>query len=180
MTNKKVRKIYEAGLHLVPTAEEGKVSSVFEDVKASVASESEILSEEVPHLQQLAYTVRQSDGTYSRYDEAYFGSIKFRASQEGMMKIKQSMQGNENILRFIVLEAVEEDTRIGETLPGEEVEEEEVEKKEVEKKEVEEEVEEKKAGGNTEESKENSENSNKETKEKAEEGIAENSDGDKK
>ena len=118
MTNKKVRKYMRQDYTLSRQQKRVKCQVFFEDVKASVASESEILSEEVPHLQQLAYTVRQSDGTYSRYDEAYFGSIKFRASQEGMMKIKQSMQGNENILRFIVLEAVEEDTRIGETLPG--------------------------------------------------------------
>ena len=129
MSNKKVTKIYEAGLHLIPTIEKDKVSGVFEEIKKAITAEegSEILSENQPELQNLAYTirhtVRQGDGSYNRYDESYLGSVKFRATREGVVGVKKSLQGNESILRFIVLETPEEDTRIGEKLPDEEAEE---------------------------------------------------------
>lgn len=124
MVNKKNEKIYEVGLHIIPTIEDDKVSTVFEDLKNSVVENAEVLSAEDPERRDLAYTirhaVRRSDGSYERYDASYFGSIKFRASQEGVQKVRQSFQGNEQVLRFVILETAEEDTRIGDDLPGEE------------------------------------------------------------
>ena len=80
-----------------------------------------MLGEEEPTRRNLAYTirhtVRQSDGSYNRYDEAYFGSVKFRALRRGVKQIEDSLLGDAEVLRFLLLETVAEDTRVGEVLP---------------------------------------------------------------
>lgn len=124
MANRQNERIYEIGLHIIPTIDEGKVSTVFEDIRKAVAEDVEVLGEESPEHHNLAYTVRHAvrkgDGSYDKYGESYFGSIKFKTLQEHVKKVRRYMQDNENILRFLILETVTEDTRIGEVLPGEE------------------------------------------------------------
>ena len=122
MANKNTQKIYEISFHLIPTMDEEGVLKVFEQIKKSITKEGEIINDENPVRQNLTYTihhtVRQSDGSHNNYDEAYFGSVKFRASREYVRELHQDIQGNEEVLRFLILETAEEDTRIGEVLPG--------------------------------------------------------------
>ena len=127
MVTKSEKKIYEVSFHLVPTIDADALSGVFERIKAIVSGQGEIVSEEQPVRRGLAYTirhtVRQSDGSYNRYDEAYFGSVKFRALRGGVKQIEASLNSDDEVLRFLLLETVAEDTRIGEILPGTEEEE---------------------------------------------------------
>ena len=127
MANKNEEKVYEVSFHLVPSIDKDKVPGVFERVKKVVSEKGEVLSEEQPVLRDLAYTVRhtvrQRDGSYNRYDEAYFGSVKFRALRSATAQIEQALLEDEEVLRFLLLETVAEDTRIGEVLPGDEPEE---------------------------------------------------------
>ena len=127
MANKNEEKVYEVSFHLVPDIDPDKVSAVFDWVKGIVSEKGEVLSEEQPVKRDLAYTVRhtvrQRDGSYNRYDEAYFGSVKFRALRGAVRQIELTLTQDEEVLRFLLLETVEEDTRIGEVLPGDEVEE---------------------------------------------------------
>ena len=127
MANKNEEKVYEVSFHLVPSIDKDKVPAVFERVKGVVSEKGEVLSEEQPVLRDLAYTVRhtvrQRDGSYNRYDEAYFGSVKFRALRSATAQIELALHEDEEVLRFLLLETVAEDTRIGEVLPGDEPEE---------------------------------------------------------
>ncbi len=127
MANKNEEKVYEVSFHLVPTIDPDKVSAVFDRVKGVIAEKGEVLSEEQPEKRDLAYTVRhtvrQRDGSYNRYDEAYFGSVKFRALRGDAGRIELTLTQDEEVLRFLLLETAEEDTRIGEVLPGDEPEE---------------------------------------------------------
>ena len=129
MANKNEEKVYEVSFHLVPSIDADKVPEVFERVKGVVSAVGEILSEEQPVLRDLAYTirhtVRQRDGSYNRYDEAYFGSVKFRALRDAVKQVERTLQDDAEVLRFLLLETVADDTRIGEVLPDVEVEEEE-------------------------------------------------------
>ena len=127
MVNKNNEKVYEVSFHLVPSVGKDKVSGVFERVRKIISEKGEVLSEERPVLRDLAYTVRhtvrQRDGSYNRYDEAYFGSVKFRALRSAIAQVERALLGDEEVLRFLLLETVAEDTRIGEVLPGDEAEE---------------------------------------------------------
>lgn len=137
MANKKTQKVYEISFHLIPTIDKEKVPAAYERIKGIIAKEGEIVSDEEPMHMDLAYTirhpVRQSDGSYNNYNEAYFGSVKFKASQEFVKKLHKEIQNNEEALRFLILETAEEDTRIGKVLPGTEEEEEGNAEKEKEK-----------------------------------------------
>ena len=134
MGNKKTQKIYEISFHLVPDKEEEILRKMREGIKENIAKNGEIIGEEELIHKDLAYTirhtVRQSDGSYNRYDEAYFGSIKFKASQDAVKKIEQTLRNNEAVLRFLATETVEEDTRIGDSLPDDKNDDEESEQKE--------------------------------------------------
>ncbi len=115
-------KVYEVGLHIVPDVGDKEVLSVFNSLKTEISSVGEVIDENTPELIELAYTIRhktrKEDGTYNRYDSAYFGSIKFVSSQEGAVKIKEAIQNNESVLRFLLVETVRESTRM--SLPEEE------------------------------------------------------------
>ena len=121
MGNKNTEKVYEVSFHLVPVIDADKVPAVFDRLREVVAKEGEVLSEVSPVLCDLAYTVRhtvrQSDGSYNRYDKAYFGSVKFRALRDGVKRIEKVFKGDEEVLRFLLLETVADDTRIGTVLP---------------------------------------------------------------
>ncbi|MCY4577006.1 MAG: 30S ribosomal protein S6 [Candidatus Kaiserbacteria bacterium] len=130
MANKSEQKVYEVSFHLVPSIDADKVSVAFDRVKGVVSEHGEMLSEVFPELCDLVYTirhtVRQRDGSYNRYDEAYFGSVKFRSLRDGVKQIERVLYDDAEVLRFLLLETVVDDTRIGEVLPGTEEEEEEV------------------------------------------------------
>ena len=126
MGNKSTEKVYEVSFHLVPTMDADGVLQAFERVKNAVSDQGKVLNEEQPALRELAYTirhtVRQRDGTYNRYDEAHFGSVKFSAPRDSVKQVEQALLGDEEVLRFLVLETSAEDTRIGEVLPSDEEE----------------------------------------------------------
>ena len=151
MANKNTQKVYEVSFHLLPTLDEGEVSGMVNDIRKIITGEGEVISEDAPVHQGLAYTirhtVRQSDGSYNNYNEAYFGSIKFKASQEFAKKLHQDIRNNERVLRFLIVGTVEEDTRIGDVLPGTEEEENATDKKTAKKNTSEEERESNKEKG---------------------------------
>ena len=128
MGNKSTEKVYEVSFHLVPTIDDDGVLKAFDRVKGAVSEKGKVLGEEHPVLRDLAYTIRHTvrrrDGSYDRYDEAYFGSVKFSSPRDGVRQVEQSLLGDDEVLRFLVLETSAEDTRIGEVLPGTEEKEE--------------------------------------------------------
>ena len=126
MRNKSTDKVYEVSFHLIPTMDADGALVAFERVKKVVSERGKVLSEEHPVLRDLAYTirhtVRQRDGTYDRYDEAHFCSVKFSAPRDSVKQVEQVLSGDDEVLRFLLLETSAEDTRLGEVLPGDEEE----------------------------------------------------------
>ena len=122
MANKKVEKIYEVSFHLVPEMDEEAAARLAEDLRSAIADKNEVLGTEEIQRIDLTYTirhrVRRSDGSYNRYNEAYFGAIKFRAPTSYVTTLDESLRKNESVLRFLIVETVAEDTRIGPDLPG--------------------------------------------------------------
>ena len=120
-------------MHIVPNDKEEEIQKTFNEIKEMITKEAETLSEDVPEHKELAYEVRhdvrQADGSYPRYNEAYFGSVKIKAGQPYVESLRKSLEDRDDILRFLLLETVAEDTRIGEPLPGSEPEEEPEEEK---------------------------------------------------
>jgi ribosomal protein S6 len=105
---KDTRLIYEIGFHVVPTVEEAKVADVVEEIRAALAAaKAEVLSEQFPAKMQLAYTIeRAASGKREKYNEAYFGFIKFAVEErEGIPAIEGTLRSSKNILRSLLVES---------------------------------------------------------------------------
>jgi len=109
---KESRKIYEIGYHLVPFIAEEKIPSESNFIKDALAEAgSSLIFEDNPKLRPLAYTIRKSiGGKYQKFNSAYFGWVKFEIGVSDLTKIKKALDGNPNVLRYIIIETVREST----------------------------------------------------------------------
>ena len=104
--------IYELGFHIVPSIEEGKLSAEIDSIKASIEKqEGAFIAEGLPKKIGLAYTIAKDiDSKRHKFDTAYFGWVKFEIKTENIMNIKEEMDKNKNILRFLIIKTVKEST----------------------------------------------------------------------
>lgn len=105
-------KIYEIGYHILPSVEESGVGQVVSQVgKLVTENGGSIISEDFPKMRNLSYEVgKRMDTKHLSFNKAYFGWIKFEMPSANMRKIKEGMEGNENILRFLIVKTVREST----------------------------------------------------------------------
>lgn len=106
-------RIYEVGYHIIPSVAEEQIPAEAAKVKEYLAKEkAAIISEEIPKLRPLAYPIKKAfGGAYKTYEKAYFGFIKFELPEGGdITKIDEKLKANENILRYIVVKTVRENT----------------------------------------------------------------------
>jgi len=105
-------RIYEVGFHVVPTVPEEEVISVANAVKDIIESaEGAIIMDQNPSLINLEYTMDYVVANKkNKYDSAYFGWVKFQMEPVVISTIKDGLEKNENILRFLIIKTVREDT----------------------------------------------------------------------
>jgi ribosomal protein S6 len=107
--NKSETPVYEVGFHIVPTVQEDGVAAVVEKVRA-ILDGAEIISEQFPARMTLAYTVERSvQGKREKYQDAYFGFMKFALEREAMPAFQVALRAMPEVLRFLVIETVRED-----------------------------------------------------------------------
>ena len=115
MSSKKLKSVYDLGFHIIPTLEDSDALKVFNSVKSTIEKSSEILNVEEPKKIELEYTithkVRDENGVYYRFDDAYFATVKFFCDKTFINELKQSLKENENIMRILVVETVRDETR---------------------------------------------------------------------
>jgi ribosomal protein S6 len=103
------RVVYEVGFHIVPTVPEDGVAAVVEKVRQALGS-AEIISEQFPKKIVLAYTVERANvGKRDKYNDAYFGFIKFALEREAIPAFEISLRGMRDVLRFLLIETVREE-----------------------------------------------------------------------
>jgi len=110
--------VYELGFHIVPTIAEEKVANVFGDIKSLLEKKGAIfISEEYPKMRPLAYTMFQNEaGKNEKFNFAYFGWVKYELPKEATEEVKEKLEKNKNILRFLVIKTVRENTLYGHKL----------------------------------------------------------------
>lgn len=108
-TNKKV---YELGYHILPTVSEGNLSKEVEAIKSKITDlGGEFISEAAPQNTALAYEiVKEISNKNHKFNNAYFGWIKFEVEAEKIESLKEEMEKNLNVLRFIIIKTVRENT----------------------------------------------------------------------
>jgi ribosomal protein S6 len=140
---KSSNKVYEVGFHIIPSVPQEKLGEEFSSIKENLDKNGAVvISEEMPKYKNLTYEMRKDfGGKYEKYNQAYFGWVKFEAGSEGVLAIDKYFKTSPVILRHLLVKTVRENTmtapkapsyRRGEASKGEVVAEEaKVEKKEV-------------------------------------------------
>lgn len=114
--------VYEVGYHIVPAVSPENLPKEVDAIKAALGAQgATIISEEAPKLIKLAYTMVKAIGSARhKYDTAHFGWIKFEASPEAVVEIKKAVDGNEKVLRSLIVKTVRENTLYGPKLLAQE------------------------------------------------------------
>ncbi|MFA7285779.1 MAG: 30S ribosomal protein S6 [Candidatus Paceibacterota bacterium] len=115
-------KIYEVGYLLAPTLSEEEVPTIVGNLKELVSSlKGEFISEEMPKMIPLAYTMlKVVQNVRSKFDDAYFGWVKFEMDSVGILELKKKLDLDPNIIRFLILKTVRENTLAQKRFPTKE------------------------------------------------------------
>lgn len=113
------KKVYEIGYHLLSSIPKEKVADIAASLKDVLSKKgAAFLGEEAPELTDLAYTMVKKIGTSNhRFDQAYFGWMKFELGVNDIEEVKKSFDLNPNILRFLLITTVRENTYLGKKAP---------------------------------------------------------------
>ena len=112
MNEIELMQVYELGLNLLSTIAEENVAAVFGDIKAVLEKSGAVfISEEYPKMRPLAYTMFKNEaGRNEKFNFAYFGWVKYELPKAKAEEVKEEIEKNKNILRFLIVKTVRENT----------------------------------------------------------------------
>jgi ribosomal protein S6 len=104
--------IYEVGYIMVPSiAEEelGNEVSMFKDTFAEQGVS--FIADEYPKMIELAYEMSRSiNNKKQKFSYGYFGWVKFECSKASAIVIKNNLDKNEKLVRYLMIKTVREST----------------------------------------------------------------------
>ena len=105
-------RVYEVGYILLPTFASEEVSSLSVNLKDIIVSfGGEFISDEMPKMIPLAYNmVKVISNVNHKFNTGYFGWIKFFMHPEKVPELKKKLDLDPNIVRFLILKTVKENT----------------------------------------------------------------------
>ncbi len=106
-------RIYELGYHIIPAVAEENAPQEAQALKDSITKNGgKVIADEAPQHITLAYTMyRTENGTKEKFDTAHFGTVKFEMNPEGVASLKEVLDQNKNVLRYVIFKTVRENTR---------------------------------------------------------------------
>ncbi len=107
--------VYEASVILLPSLAESEVSSTVDSLKRIITElDGAVISFEDPVLIDLAYSMTKVTPTSrTKVDRGYFGWIKFELSSEQVGKLKSKLDENSDVVRYLLVKTVRENTLLG-------------------------------------------------------------------
>ena len=107
-----VSNIYEVGYLFIPTIGEELINTNYTNLKDVIASfGGEMISDEMPKFMNLAYSMKKTIANIrNTFYTAYFGWFKFKMDREKVLELKKNLDLNNDILRFLILKTVRENT----------------------------------------------------------------------
>ena len=104
--------IYEVSYLLLPNIAEEQILAKAEGLKEMFQKlGGKVISSENPVLIGLAYPMTKVVGTTRhKASSGYFGWIKFEIDTEEISKVKKALDSNDEVLRFLILKTVKENT----------------------------------------------------------------------
>jgi ribosomal protein S6 len=96
---------YELAFHVLPTIAEGEVSTIFENIKASITKIGGVIqSEELPARFDLAFEISQFlEGRNRKFSSAYFGWVRFTLSPDKIGEVTEMVDGTKELLRHLLI-----------------------------------------------------------------------------
>ena len=112
--------IYEVSYLVVPTVSEDKVTEEVSAIRGALeGAGAAIIAEEFPKSRTLAYTMERSiESKKQKFNEGYFGWVKFESPVASILNIKQGLDKRANILRHLIIKTVQENTLYSSKLLG--------------------------------------------------------------
>lgn len=106
--------IYEVGFHIVPIVSVDTLPAEVDAIRSLIESNGgDIIAEDAPKLRNLAYTLsRMAAGKREKFNNAYFGWVKFEMATENIAKVKDGLDKNFNVLRHLIIKTVRENTMV--------------------------------------------------------------------
>jgi len=113
-------RVYEVGYLLLPTIPEEDIPRIYSGLKDLLEGlQAEIISDEVPKLVSLAYTMNKSIlNVRHKFSTAYFSWTKFAVDAEEILALKKKLDLEPNILRFLITKTVRENTLAAKRFAG--------------------------------------------------------------
>jgi ribosomal protein S6 len=113
-------KVYEIGYLFLSSIPKEKVAAETAALNALLSKAGAVvIGHEDPELITLAYQMtKKINGTHQRFDEAYFGWVKFELPTNAIEGVKKSLDATENILRHLLVTTVKENTYLGKRAPS--------------------------------------------------------------
>ena len=107
-------KVYELGIHLLPTLSESDVQIEFSKIKSNIEKlEGEIISESEPTMFKLSYEISKTIKAQKKwYETAYFGWVKFELDASKISVFEKYVKELENTLRYLIVKTVRENTLV--------------------------------------------------------------------
>jgi ribosomal protein S6 len=104
--------IYEVGYIMVPTIAEENLGGEVTAFKDTLTAEGvSFISDEYPKMTELAYEMTRSIANKKqKFSYGYFGWVKFECSTETARTIKDSLDKNEKLVRYLMIKTVREST----------------------------------------------------------------------
>lgn len=111
-------KVYELGIHLLPTLSEADVQIEFSKIKSHIEkAQGEFISESAPRLFTLAYEIPKTIKAQKKwYETAYFGWVKFELEAKHLSALEKYVKELDSMLRYIFVKTVAEDTMVSKDL----------------------------------------------------------------
>lgn len=105
-------RVYEVSFIFDNKMDENKALEKANAIKQSIASlGGSFISEEVPYMRELAYEmIRVVNNVNTRFNEGYFGWIKFEMDADKVKKLEAVLKLDEEVVRFLVVKTVRENT----------------------------------------------------------------------
>ncbi len=104
--------VYEVGYIMVPTIAEENLGGEVTSFKDTLAEQGvTFVSDEYPKMMELAYEMTRSiNNKKQKFSYGYFGWVKFECTTESARVIKDALDKNEKLVRYLMIKTVREST----------------------------------------------------------------------
>ncbi len=104
--------IYEVGYIMIPGIAEENLGGEVTAFKDSLGEQGAVfISDEYPKMTELAYEMSRSiENKKQKFSYGYFGWVKFEVTTNNAKVIKESLDKNEKLVRYLMIKTVREST----------------------------------------------------------------------